>query len=121
MVAKGQPVRVVLVDDHPIVRSGIRETLHNIGGVEVVGEAGSADEAMQVVQELRPEVAVIDIVLPEADGFAATAALRQVLPDLKVLLLSGIFDTVALEKSLRLGVNGFALKTEPAQKLHEYI
>jgi len=120
MIAKGQPVRIVLVDDHPIVRSGIRETLQKSGDLEVVGEAGSADEAMRVIQQLQPEVAVIDIMLPGDDGFALTASLRQVMPDLKVLLLSGIFDTVSLEKALRLGVS-FALKTEPPQKLHDYI
>jgi DNA-binding NarL/FixJ family response regulator len=106
------PITVVLVDDHDVVRRGVRDLLTDGGdtGVDVIGEAASVAEAMRVVLDLRPDVAVLDIGLPDGDGISLCRALRAELPDLHVLMLTSFSDDEALYAAILAGAAGYLLK-----------
>ena len=81
-------IRVLLVDDHAVVRDGLRALLENSGGIEVVGTAGNGREAVSEAQRLRPDVVIMDIALPELDGVQATRHVTERCPETRVLILS---------------------------------
>src|SRR5690606_28705382 len=88
--------RVFLLDDHEIVRRGLRELLEAAGDIEVVGEAGTADEAMRRIPALTPDVAVLDVRLPDGDGVTVCRDLRSKMPELRCLMLTSFADDEAL-------------------------
>jgi two-component system, NarL family, response regulator DevR len=103
-------VRVFLVDDHEVVRRGVAEVLEDDPGLTVAGEAGSVAEALVRVPAVRPDVAVLDMRLPDGDGAELCRALRQRLPGLRVLVLTSYSDQDALQSAVRAGASGFLLK-----------
>jgi two-component system, NarL family, response regulator DevR len=104
------PVTVFVLDDHEVVRRGVRDLLAAEDGVEVVGEAATAAEALVRVPALRPRVAVLDVRLPDGDGVRVCRELRGVLPDLACLMLTSFDDEEALLDSIMAGASGFVLK-----------
>lgn len=115
------PVRLVIVDDDPLVRAGLRMILGGDPTLSVVGEAGDGLEGIEVVQAQRPHVVLMDIRMPRLDGLAATGRLLADDPDLKVIVLT-TFDTDDLVlEALRLGAGGFLLKDTPPERLVEAI
>src|SRR3954471_558039 len=80
--------RVVIVDDHPLIRRGLERMIHSGDGFVVCGEAGNADEALKVVREVRPDLVIVDIGLPGRDGIALTGELVAEFPQLAILVLS---------------------------------
>ena len=103
-------IRVFLVDDHEIVRRGVRELLASAGGFEIVGEAATVVEAMSAVPAARPDVVVLDVRLPDGDGVQLTRELRSVLPDLACLMLTSYADDEALVEAVLAGAAGYVLK-----------
>ncbi len=103
-------VTVVLVDDHEIVRRGVRDLLSTDPGIEVVGEAGTVAEALLVVPALKPDVAVLDVRLPDGDGVTLCRELRATMPDLRVLMLTSFADDDALYDAILAGAAGYVLK-----------
>jgi two-component system, NarL family, response regulator DevR len=103
-------VRVFLVDDHEVVRRGVAEVLEDDAGLTVAGEAGSVAEALARVPAVRPDVAVVDMRLPDGDGAELCRVLRQRLPALRVLVLTSYSDQDALQSAVRAGAAGFLLK-----------
>ncbi|HTO21413.1 MAG TPA: response regulator transcription factor, partial [Spirochaetia bacterium] len=89
---KAERVRVLIVDDHAVVREGLRTYLGALAGFEVVGEAANGAEALQAAKKLKPQVVLMDLVMPVMDGIEATRALRETLPDLKVIVLTSFAD-----------------------------
>src|SRR5229473_1684750 len=83
-----QELRILVADDHALFRRGIRALLHDQRGWRVVGEAGSGREAVDQAQRLKPDVAILDVTMPDLDGLEATRQLRQTAPDTKVLILT---------------------------------
>ena len=81
-------IRVMVVDDHPIVRNGLRDTLEASGRFEVVGQAGDGEEAVRTVEELNPEVIVMDVIMPGKDGIDACREIMELLPDTRVTMLT---------------------------------
>ncbi|MEU3644868.1 response regulator transcription factor [Lentzea sp. NPDC034063] len=102
--------RVFLVDDHEIVRVGIRELLSASPDLEVVGEAASVTEALTMVPATNPDVAVLDVRLPDGNGIELCRELMSRLPDLKCLMLTSFTDDEALFDAIMAGASGFVLK-----------
>lgn len=110
------PVRVMLVDDHTLVREGIRSVLTDTPGVEVVAEAGDGETALRLAAETRPDVVVLDLSLPGAGGLEVTASLRELLPTVKVLILSVHDHPEYVLGAVRAGAQGYLRKdTSPAE------
>jgi DNA-binding NarL/FixJ family response regulator len=110
-------LRVVLVDDHPLVRAGLRAVLEHLGGHEVVGEAGDGDEAVATVTETSPDVVVMDLSMPGTSGIDATRRLVDANPDLGVLVLTMSDDDASVFASLRAGARGYVLKGAGSEEL----
>jgi two-component system, NarL family, response regulator DevR len=103
-------LRVFLLDDHELVRRGVRELLEAEGDIEVVGEAATASEALVRVPTVRPHVAVLDVRLPDGDGVTVCRELRSQLPELACLMLTSFSDDEALLGAVMAGAAGYVLK-----------
>lgn len=103
-------LKVFLLDDHEVVRAGVRGLLEADGGIEVVGEAGTAEEAIRRVPALRPDVAVLDVRLPDGDGVEVCRELRSRMPELRCLMLTSFADDDALFAAIMGGASGYVLK-----------
>ena len=102
--------RVMLVDDHEIMRDGLREVLERSGDFEVVGEAGDGDSAVREAQNLRPDVIIMDVMMPLKDGIEACREITDVLPDTKVLILTASSEEDAVVESFAAGATGYLQK-----------
>ncbi|MDP9239927.1 MAG: response regulator transcription factor [Actinomycetota bacterium] len=107
---RSEPIRVFLLDDHEVVRRGVKELLESEGDIVVVGEASTAAEAMARVPAVRPEVAVLDVRLPDGDGVTVCRDLRSQLPELVCLMLTSFADDDALYDAVMAGAAGYVLK-----------
>ena len=102
--------RVMIVDDHAIMREGLKEVLAQAGGFEVVGEAGDGAAAVMAAEEIRPDVIVMDIMMPVKDGIDACREIKRLLPDTKVLMLTGSTQEDAVIQSVAAGATGYLQK-----------
>jgi DNA-binding NarL/FixJ family response regulator len=107
---KPQPIRVVLADDHPIVRDGLRKLLTLEEDIEVVGEASDGREVVQVVQDTRPDVLILDLRMPYMDGLATLQALQQLERKVRVIVLTASEDKNEFVQAMKLGCSGIVLK-----------
>jgi DNA-binding NarL/FixJ family response regulator len=114
-------IRVLVADDHAIVRTGIRHVLEREPGFEVVGEAATGAEALALASELCPDVAVLDISMPGPSGLQVAAELRRRSPDTRILILSMHDNTEYVMESVRLGAHGYLLKDTAATELRQAI
>lgn len=105
-----EKIKVVLADDHVVVRSGIKNLLENEGDVEVIGEASNGEEALKVVEKLKPDLLIIDIRMPEMNGLDATKILTQSGSSTKALILSMHDDEDYILQSIESGASGYLLK-----------
>ena len=99
-------IRVMVVDDHPIMRKGLREVLEDSGRVEVVGQAGDGEEAVRAARELKPDVVVMDVIMPRMDGIDACREIMDALPGTPVMMLSA--STELERDTLRLFAGGMS-------------
>jgi DNA-binding NarL/FixJ family response regulator len=106
----GNPVRVFLLDDHEIVRRGLTELFEAEDDLEVVGEAGTAEEALSRIPPTRPDVAVLDVRLPDRDGVEVCREIRSGHPEIKCLMLTSFADDEALFEAIMGGASGYLLK-----------
>lgn len=112
-------LRVLLVDDHVLLRSALRGVLEGQADMEVVGEAGSGDEAMKQAERLLPEVILLDMAMPGMSGPEAARHLKQALPSSRILALSAYEDEAAAHRMLSAGADGFIPKSaQPEALLH---
>jgi DNA-binding NarL/FixJ family response regulator len=110
------PIRVLIVDDHAVVREGLRAFLELQPGLQVVGEAADGDEALAKHDELRPDVILMDLVMPKLDGVGAMRALRARDARTRVLVLTSFLDDGRLMPAIQAGAAGYLLKdVEPAE------
>ena len=114
-------IRVLLADDHVIVREGIRRLLESAKDIEVVAQAGDGEEAQALVQKHLPDVAVLDIQMPKASGIEVTRWLRSHLPQVGVLILTAYKDDPYVMAVLQAGANGYVLKTASSDDLIEAV
>jgi DNA-binding NarL/FixJ family response regulator len=105
-----KPVRILLVDDHTLIRAGIHSLLQNVSGVEVVGEASDGREALRLAGAYRPDVVLMDIAMPGLNGLDATARLVKKLPGVNVIILSMHVNEEYILQALRAGATGYMLK-----------
>jgi len=106
-------IRVLVVDDHPFVRDGLRAFLQLQDGIEVVGEAADGEDALAAAERLRPDVVLVDLVMPRLDGLGALRALRERLPGARAIVLTSFLDEDKLVPALRAGAAGYLLKNSP--------
>ena len=111
------PARIVIVDDHAIVRRGLKLLLDGQPDITVVGEAADGDEAFEQVNALKPDVVIMDISMPRMNGLIATRTLKQTLPDVAVIVLTRHEENGHLEELLRAGASGYVLKQSPPAEL----
>jgi DNA-binding NarL/FixJ family response regulator len=112
-----EPIRVLIVDDHGVVREGLRAFLELQDGIEVVAEASDGDEAVEEAARVRPDVILMDLVMPGLDGVGAMRELRERVPGARVIVLTSFLDDDKLLPALRLGAAGYLLKQAQPQEL----
>lgn len=117
----GRPVRVMIVDDHEMLRAGLRLFLSGADGLEFVGEAGDGGQAITSCGQLRPDVVLMDMVMPDMDGATATRIIRERFPNIQVLGLTSFHEEELVQKALEAGAIGYLLKNVSAQELTEAI
>jgi len=105
-----ETIKVVIVDDHPVVREGIRAMLETDGGIEVVGEASDGLEAVAKAEECQPNVVLMDIVMPKLDGLEATRRIKKEYPDTSVIMLTIYADRAFFIDAIQAGAGGYLLK-----------
>ncbi len=104
--------RIVIVDDHPLFRKGLEELIHSDGAFAVCGEAGSAAEAMEVIRKLNPELVIVDLSLPGANGIELIKNIRAEFQRLPILVLSMHDESLYALRALRAGADGYVMKHE---------
>ena len=103
-------IRVVLAEDHTLVRQGFRRILEDSSGIEVVGEASTGLAAIELSKKLKPDVVVMDLAMPELGGLEATEEILKALPETKILILSMYSNDAYMRKAFKLGARGYVLK-----------
>jgi DNA-binding NarL/FixJ family response regulator len=114
-------VRVVIADDHPIVRSGIRDMLDQADGLEVVGEAASGTEALQIVEEKQPDVLLLDVEMPELSGVEVAQQLQEASSPVRLLALSSYDDQEYVRGLLESGASGYLTKENAPELIVEAV
>jgi len=110
-------IRVLLVDDHEILRAGVRSRLENEPGIAVVGEADSAERAVVMARSLQPDVVVLDLLLPRKSGYEAIPELLEVAPDVKILVVSSQAAPSSVRRALSAGASGYLPKRSSDREL----
>ena len=121
MNSSGEPIRVMLVDDHPVVTTGLRGILEQSRDVEVVGEACDGVEAVEVAQRLEPDVIVMDVMMPRLDGIEACRAIMEKLPETQVLMLTASTEKDAVIEAVAAGATGYLPKYSGGEQLEEAV
>ena len=114
-------IRVMVVDDHPVMRSGLRDVLEASGRFEVVGQAGDGEEAVSTVEDLKPEVIVMDVLMPNKDGIDACREIMELLPDTRVMMLTASSEEDAVIEAVAAGATGYLQKYSPPEELVEAV
>ncbi|MHB1006038.1 MAG: response regulator [Chloroflexota bacterium] len=114
-----QELTVLIADDHPVVRQGLRFMLQELSGVTVVGEASSGVAALALAEELRPTSVLMDVNMPEMDGLEATRCLKARFPDIRVVMITVSADDLSVVDALQAGADGYVLKTAPAEEIRQ--
>jgi two-component system, NarL family, response regulator LiaR len=112
-----EPIRVLIVDDHAVVREGLRSFLELQDGMAVVGEAENGADAVAVAEQVRPDVVLMDLVMPRVDGVEAMRRLRERVPAARVIVLTSFLDDDRLLPAVRAGAAGYLLKNAQPQEL----
>src|SRR5829696_5240757 len=114
-------IRVMITDDHNVVRQGLRMFLSLDPDIEVVGEAEDGEEAISMARELHPDVVLMDLLMPVMNGVEATKAIRSEMPDVEVIALTSVLEDVSVTGAIRAGAMGYLLKDSQAEELHRAI
>lgn len=111
------PIRILLVDDHAVVRQGLRMFLNLDSDLEVIGEAVDGQQGVQMARELRPDVVLMDLLMPVMDGITAIGVLKQAMPDIEVIALTSVLEDSSVVSAIRAGAIGYLLKDTEADEL----
>ncbi len=110
-------IRVLIVDDHGVVRQGLRMYLGSSSEFEIIGEARNGREAVDLARQLQPDVVLMDLLMPGMDGIAATAEIRRELPEVEVIALTSVLEDTAVSQAVRAGAIGYLLKDAESEEL----
>jgi NarL family two-component system response regulator LiaR len=113
----GDPIKVMLVDDHAVVRSGLGAVLLSYDDLTLVGEAGNGQEAVRLCEKIQPDVILMDILMPVMDGVAATQAIHDRWPDVRIIALTSYKEKDMVEGALKAGAMSYLLKNVSAEEL----
>jgi DNA-binding NarL/FixJ family response regulator len=116
-MAQNNSTKVIIADDHPIIRFGIKSNLDRLPGVSVVGEADNGQETLRLVRELSPDVLILDLDMPVIDGAQVLKTLHQEMPGLRILVLSEDYAIYSAARTRTMGASGHFLKTEDLSRL----
>ena len=111
------PIRIVIADDHSVVRQGLRLFLGLDPELEVIGEAANGQEALELARKLAPDVVLMDLLMPVMDGITAIGAIRRELPDVEVLALTSVLEDASVVGAVKAGAIGYLLKDTDADEL----
>jgi len=114
-------IRVLLADDHSVVREGLRMFLGRDPELAVVGEAADGEEAVELSKQLHPDVVLMDLLMPVMDGITATAVIRNILPETEVIALTSVLESAAVVGAVKAGAIGYLLKDTQAPELRRAI
>lgn len=114
-------IRILLADDHGIVREGLRMYLHYDPELEIVGEAANGREAVEMAHRLRPDLVLMDILMPVMDGIEATLAIRRDLPDTEVVVMTSVLDDSVIRRAVAAGAIGYLMKDTGSDELRSAI
>jgi DNA-binding NarL/FixJ family response regulator len=114
-------IRVLIADDHSVVRQGLQMFLALEQDLEIVGEAANGVEAVRLARQLNPDVVLMDLLMPEMDGIEATRLIRQELPNIEVIALTSVLEDKAILEAVRVGAIGYLLKDTESEKLCQAI
>jgi len=120
-VMPSKPIRVMVVDDHPMVRRGLATFLMVFDDLELAGEAASGEAALQLCAQILPDVVLMDMVMPDMDGATATRAIRQQFPTVQVIALTSFKEEALVQNALEAGAIGYLLKAVSADELAQAI
>lgn len=112
-----ETIKVLITDDHPVVRKGLSALLAAKTGIEVVGEAVNGREAVEMVQELKPDVILMDLLMPEMDGIVATKQIKEIIPDSKILVMTSFATDEMVFPAIKSGALGYLLKDSTPDEL----
>lgn len=121
-MSEKEPIRVMCVDDHELLRKGIRFSLLSVEDIELVGEASDSGKALQLCEDLQPDVVLMDMRMTgEMDGIAATQTIRELFPQIQVLVLSSFHDRELVQGAMQAGAIGYLVKGGSSQELQDAI
>lgn len=110
-------IRILLVDDHAVVRQGLKMFLELDADLEIIGEAENGEQAVRLVGDLRPNVVLMDLLMPVMDGIKATAVIRRDYPDTEVIALTSVLEDASIMAAMRAGAIGYLLKDTQSDEL----
>lgn len=110
-------IKIIIADDHPLVRFAVRQSLDAEDDLEVMAEARTGRDLVDLTRQLRPDAVVLDYQMPVMDGMSAARVLAEELPRVRILMLTSEEDPIVLEEATRAGVHAFVAKTDPAEVL----
>ena len=111
------PIKLLITDDHDVVRQGLRFYLRRDPEIEIVGEAADGEEAVKMARNLRPDVVLMDLLMPRMDGIEATEKIKAELPEVEVVALTSVLEDAAVTGAIRAGAIGYLLKDTKAEEL----
>ncbi|MGY1605424.1 response regulator [Geodermatophilus sp. SYSU D00815] len=114
-------IRVLVVDDHPLVRDTLSDLLTAAGGIDVVGQCADGSEVAEAVERLRPDVVLMDLQMPRMDGLTAAQGVLASHPEVRVLILTGGLTPASAREARRIGVAGYLLKDDDPAEIPEHV
>jgi two-component system response regulator NreC len=110
-------ISIIIADDHPVVRMGLRSLLSRQAGFQVIGEAADGEEAVRLAQDLRPQVLVVDLLMPRLNGMQVVERVRKTAPGMHIIILSMYSDRSYVNEALQLGADGYVVKDSMAEEI----